>query len=346
VIENWRALAKVIRGRKKVKQARLRLILAVTFTLGVLCGATTSAAQQGNRIPHVGVLLLDADAPDSTRALRDGLREFGWSEGQNLVLGFRFANRREQALAPLAKELVQQKVDVLVAVGAAAALAVQRATRTIPIVMAGIGDPIRLGLVRNLARPDANVTGVSLLLQELGGKRLELLKEVLPRLSRVAVLYHDNESARASLEEMWVAGPRLGLELRPVVFRSVGALPEQLRDIRSARAEAMVVVPSPVLDAEARARIAELALRQMLPTIFGFPDYADAGGLMSYGSNLAAAHRRAAYYIDKLLKGAKPADLPVEQPTKFELVVNLKTAKALGLTLPQSLLLRADRVIQ
>jgi putative ABC transport system substrate-binding protein len=297
-------------------------------------------------MPQVGVLLLDADGPDSTRALRDGLREFGWSEGRNLALGFRFANRREQALAPLAEELVQQKVDVIVAVGAAAALAAQRATRTIPIVMAGIGDPIRLGLVRNLARPDGNVTGVSLLLQELGGKRLELLREVLPRLSQVAVLYHNNESARASLQEMRVAGPRLGLELRPVVFRDVDALPQQLRDIRSARAEAMVVVPSPVLDAGARARIAELALKQMLPTMFGFPDYADAGGLMSYGSNLAAAHRRAAYYIDKLLKGAKPRELPVEQPTKFELVVNLKTAKALGLTLPQSLLLRADRVIQ
>jgi putative tryptophan/tyrosine transport system substrate-binding protein len=330
-----------------VKQARLRLILALAFTLGLLCAPTTPEAQQGSRMPHVvGVLLLDADGPDSTRALRDGLREFGWSEGQNLALGFRFANRREQALAPLAEELVQQKVDVIVAVGAAAALAAQRATRTIPIVMAGIGDPIRLGLVRNLARPDGNVTGVSLLLQELGGKRLELLREVLPRLSQVAVLYHNNESARASLQEMRVAGPRLGLELRPVVFRDVDALPQQLRDIRSARAEAMVVVPSPVLDAEARARIGELALKQMLPTMFGFPDYADAGGLMSYGSNLAAAHRRAAYYIDKLLKGAKPSELPVEQPTKFELVVNLKTAKALGLTLPQSLLLRADRVIQ
>ena len=221
----------------------------------------------------------------------------------------------------------------------------KRSTATIPIVMVGVGDPVRLGLVKNLGRPEGNVTGVSLINQELWGKRLELFREMLPRLSRLAILYQDNEGGRSSVEEIQAGCLQLGFESRTIRFRDRNSLPDHFAEIRTAKSEAVVVSPSPVFD-DVRGRIAELALTHRLPTLLAFPEYVEAGGLMGYGPSLAAAHRRAAYYVDKILKGAKPADLPVEQPTKFELVINLKTAKALGLTIPQSLLVRADEIIQ
>jgi putative tryptophan/tyrosine transport system substrate-binding protein len=234
---------------------------------------------------------------------------------------------------------------VIAAVGADAALAAKRTATTIPIVMVGVGDPVRVGLVKNLGRPEGNVTGVSLLNQELWGKRLELFREVLPRLSRLAALYQDTAGARRSVQEIQAVSQRLGLELRSIVFRDRNTLPDHFSEIRTAKAEALVIIPSPVFD-EIRGRLAELALTHRLPTLLAFPEYVEAGGLMGYGPSLAAAHRRAAYYVDRILKGTKPGDLPVEQPTKFELVINLKTAKALGLTIPQSILLRADEIIR
>ena len=210
--------------------------------------------------------------------------------------------------------------------------------------MVGVGDPVRVGLVKNLGRPEGNITGVSLLLQELWGKRVELFREILPRLSHLAILYHDNAGGRSSVQEMRAASRHLGMELRTIAFRSRDALPDYFAEMRAAGSEAVAIVPSPVLD-ELRGKVAELALKHRFPTLVAFPEYAKAGGLVAYGPNLAAVHRRAAYYVDKILKGTKPADLPVEQPSKFELVINLKTAKALGLTIPPSLLQHADQVI-
>ena len=312
------------------------------LALGTLATPLTVEARQAARVPQVGVLLLDSEArglSQRARNLVEGLRELGWTDGQNIALRFKFAALDEARLDPLAEELVRQKVDLIVAVASLPTRAAQRATRTIPIVMAGTSDPIGSGFVTNLSRPEGNITGTSLLSTELWGKRLELLKEMVPGLSRVAVLY------KSLNPEVQTAASRLGLVLRLVNFRSVGTLPDQFAEMRAERVGALVVSPSPPID-EARAKIAELALRHRLPAVFALREYVEAGGLLSYGANLGTQHRRAAFYVDKILKGAKPGDLPVEQPMKFELVINLKTAKALGLTIPQSLLVRADEIIQ
>jgi putative ABC transport system substrate-binding protein len=325
-----------------------RIGLAVILALSLCHAPLAAEAQRATRLPHVGVLDPSTEGVDITLkayALRDGMRELGWVDGQSIVLKLRFANRSTERLASLAKELVTENVDVIAAVGSDAALAAQRTTTTIPIVMVGVGDPVRVGLVKNLGRPEGNVTGVSLLNQELWGKRLEFFREVFPRLSRLAVLYQDTVGARRSVQEIQAVGQRLGLELRTILFRGRDALPDHFAEMRTARAEAVAIVPSPVFD-EIRGRVAELALSHRLPTLLAFPEYVEAGGLMGYGPSLAAAHRRAAYYVDRILKGAKPADLPVEQPTRFELVVNLKTAKALGLTIAPSVLGRADQIIE
>ena len=312
------------------------------LALGTLATPLTVEARQAARVPQVGVLLLDSEARGLSQRARDlveGLRELGWTDGQNIALRFKFAALDEARLDPLAEELVRQKVDLIVAVASLPTRAAQRATRTIPIVMAGTSDPIGSGFVTNLSRPEGNITGTSLLSTELWGKRLELLKEMVPGLSRVAVLY------KSLNPEVQTAASRLGLVLRLVNFRSVGTLPGQFAEIRAERVGALVVSPSPPID-EARAKIAELAVRHRLPAVFALREYVEAGGPLSYGANLGTQHRRAAFYVDKILKGAKPGDLPVEQPMKFELVINLKTAKALGLTIPQSLLVRADEIIQ
>jgi putative ABC transport system substrate-binding protein len=240
---------------------------------------------------------------------------------------------------------VQQKVDVIVGVGTPPTDAARRATTSIPIVFTSSGDPVGAGFVRSLARPDANITGTSLLFTEMAGKRLELLKEVMPRLTRVAVLNSGTPVALLSVEELRAAASRLGVEVQPFVYRGPNGLPGQFAEMRAKRVEGLVAVAAHVID-EARGQLAQLAIRDHLPTIFTFREYVEAGGLMSYGPNLRAANRRAAYFVDRLLRGARPADLPVEQVSTFELVVNLKTAKTLGLTIPQALLLRADQVIE
>ena len=320
---------------------------AFLSTLAIVAAPLVAEAQ---RVPEVGVLVfgtesLNINVNRGGEPLREALRGFGWMDGQNILLKLRFADLNEARLAVLAEDLVQQKVDVIVAVGTQSTQAARRATTSIPIVMSTSGDPVGAGIVRNLARPEGNVTGTSLLFTEVAGKRLQLLREVTPRVSRAAVLTSGTRVARLSVEELRVAGAQLGVAVQPLVYAGLDKLPGQFTEIGAGQAEALVVVAAHVID-EARAPLAQLALRHRLPTIFTFREYVEAGGLMSYGPNLRAVHRRAAYYVDRLLRGAKPADLPIEQATTFELAINLKTAKALGLTIPPSILARADHVIQ
>jgi putative ABC transport system substrate-binding protein len=315
---------------------------------GALLAAPLAAEAQ--RVPEVGVLVfgtekLNINVTAGIQPLRDALHSLGWIDGQNITLKVRFADLNEDRLNVLAREFVRQNVDVIVAVGTPPTDAARHATTSIPIVFNASGDPVTAGFIRNLARPEANMTGTSLLFTEMAGKRLELLKEVMPRLSRVAVLSSGTLVALASVEELRAAASRLGMEVQPVVYRGLDGLPEQFAEMRAKRADALVAVAAHVID-EARGRLAQLALRDRLPTIFTFREYVEAGGLMSYGPNLRAVNRRTAYFVDRLLRGARPTDLPVEQVSTFELVINLKTAKALGLAIPQSLLLRAHQVIE
>ncbi len=278
----------------------------------------------------------------------------GWIEGQSVLVESRVApgnlDRKYSLdeLAPLATDLVQQHVDVIVAFGTVPSLAARRATATIPIVMAGAENPVHSDLVASLARPGGNVTGVALdvLDQDLNAKRLELLKAVLPAVSRVAVSYtHSRAHHQDELIRMEAAAPALGLEIRRVGFLGVEDLDRIFAQLRRDHVGAVRIQSDPVTD-QWCGRIAELALKHRLPTMFDSRTYVEAGGLMSYAPRLADIYRRAATYVDKILKGAKPADLPVEQPTTFELVINLKTAKALGLPIPQPVLIRADEVIR
>jgi putative ABC transport system substrate-binding protein len=280
-------------------------------------------------------------------AFRQGLRELGYVEGQNIVIEYRYAEGRDDRLADLAAELVRLKVDVIVAVSGVGTRAVQHATRTIPIVMAGASDPVGEGLVASLARPGGNTTGLSLLSAELPGKRLEILKETVPQSARVAVLTNlANPNHASVMHNLTGAAQALGLHLHVVELRRPDELDAAFAAMTRAGADALFVQGEPVLLDGLRGRIVDLAATSRLPAMYSWRMYVDAGGLMSYGPSLSDMMRRAATYVDKILKGAKPADLPVEQPMKFELVINLKTAKALGLTIPPTLLFQADEVIQ
>ena len=325
-----------------------RGVLPALFLLGLLAALPPADAQQPAKVPRIGSLWtspLPATA-HLVEAFRHGLRELGYVEGQNIAIEFRSAERRSERLPGLAAELVRLGVDVIVAPGTEAALAAKNATGTIPIVMVNVGDPVGTGLAQSLARPGGNITGLSRLDQELSGKRLQLLTEVVPKVSRVAALYNpDNPSLALSFRETEVAARTLGVELRSLAVRGPNEFETAFQAATRGRAGALIVLGD-ALTFRHRARIADLAAKHRLPAIFGAGEYVDAGGLMSYSPNLSDMYRRAATYVDKILKGAKPADLPVEQPTRFELVLNLKTAKALGLTIPQSILIRADHVIQ
>src|SRR5262245_4856618 len=324
-----------------------RIGLVVVLALALLAAPLAPEAQ---RVPEVGVLIfgterLSLNGERGVRMLREALRGLGWIDGQSITLKARFADLKAERLAVLAQEFVDRRVEVIVAVGTPATAAARRATTSIPIVMSGTADPIASGFTRSLARPDTNITGTSWILTDTAAKRLQLLKEVTPRLTRAAVL-HESQAARSpQLDELRAAAPRVGVAIQDFVFRDRSALPTQFTEMLAGRAESLVVVASHPID-EARAPLAQLALKHRLPTVFTFREYVEASGLMSYGPNLGAVHQRAAYYVDRLLRGAKPADLPIEQAATFELVINLKTAKALGLTIPQPLLLRADQLIQ
>jgi putative tryptophan/tyrosine transport system substrate-binding protein len=274
------------------------------------------------------------------------LRELGWVEGENVVFERRYAENRLERLPELAADLVRLKVDVIVATGTLAPLAAKRATSTIPIVMTGAGDPLGTGLVDSLARPGGNVTGMSLMVPELGGKRLELLKELLPRLARVAVLWNAaNPYSALVFKQVQAAGTILGIEVQSLEVRQPDDFDGAFETVRRQHPDALMTVEDP-LTINHRKRIADFAIGELLPTLQGFREFVAAGALMSYGANVIDLARRAAGYVDKILKGANPADLPVEQPTKFDLVINLTTAKTLGLTVPPSLLARADEVIE
>jgi ABC-type uncharacterized transport system substrate-binding protein len=282
------------------------------------------------------------------RAFRQGLHDLGWVEGQNIIIEYRYAEGKVDILPELAADLVRVNVDVIVASISTDALAVRGATRTIPVVMASGGDPVASGLAESLARPGGNITGLSQLAPELGGKRLEVLKESVPALIRVAVLWNPKNPASSSTlswNEMQDPARQLGLELHSLEVRDSRELDKAFEDATSAGAGAVVITPDPVFAGNV-AQIASLAVKSRLPSIFHLREYADSGGLMSYGIDRSDQFRRAAAYVDKILKGAKPADLPIEQPTKFELVINLRTAKALGLEIPVTLLARADEVIE
>jgi putative ABC transport system substrate-binding protein len=323
-------------------------IIGCVFGVMVLGLCSSAVAQPAKKIPRIGYLTSGARLGSETReeAFRQGLRELGYTDGKNIVIEYRFADANLGKTPALAAELVNLKVDLIVAITTGGALAARDATQTIPIVMRIAGDPVEDGLVANLARPGGNVTGVTSLIQELGGKRLELLKEAIPRLSRVAVLR--NPESRASLKwlkEWETAGRALGLQVQSLEVRSPTDIDEAFRVSTKERAGAMTALRNPFIITQ-RKRIVDLAIKNRLPTVFDDNDFVEAGGLMFYGANLVALQRRLAYFVDKILKGAKPADLPVEQPTKFELVINLRTAKQIGLTIPPNVLARADKVIK
>jgi ABC-type uncharacterized transport system substrate-binding protein len=305
-------------------------------------------AQQTGKVARIGFLspASSTTAPHVVEAFRQGLRDLGYVEGQNIVVEYRYANGKAEALPDLAAELVSLEVDVIVASGTPGPLAAKSATKTIPIVMASAGDPVRTGLVASLARPGGNVTGLSTLTPDLGGKRLQLVKELLPGVARVAVLWNAaNPYTVLLVREIEAAARTLRVQIQSLEVRGPDDFQNVLPTAISGGAGALVVVDDP-LTVSSRTLIVSFAAQHRLPAMYGFREFAEAGGLMAFGANLADLYRRAPVYVDKILKGAKPADLPVEQPAKFDLVINLKTAKALGLTIPPSLLARADQVIE
>jgi putative ABC transport system substrate-binding protein len=328
----------------------LRAALSVVLALGLLAAPPASEAQEPAKVARIGWLAVHL-APNRhlSEAFRQGLRDLGYVEGRNVVIEYRDAEGKLERFAALAAELVALKVDVIVAPTTPAALAAKHATRTLPIVFIAVPDPVTSGLVTSLARPGGNVTGLSALFPELVGKCLEQLKQVVPGVTRVAVLWQPDalpeRTAKDLLKAADVAARALGARLQSVEARGPADIDRAFSDMTRARAGALTVLSSPMFVTERR-RLVDLAAKNRLPAVYPWREGVNAGGLMSYGPNLADMYWRAATYVDKILKGAKPADLPVEQPTKFELVINLKTAKALGLTIPPSLLRQADQVIE
>jgi putative tryptophan/tyrosine transport system substrate-binding protein len=308
----------------------------------------TARAQQAGKRYMVGILSAGGSSVQAAlnAAFSDGLREWGWVEGKNVVFENRNAENQLERLPELAADLIRLKVDVIVAAGTLAPLAAKQATATIPIVMTTAGDPLGSGLVASLARPGGNVTGMSLMVPDLGAKRLELLKELLPRLSRVAVLWNAaNPYSALVYKETQAGGRTLGIDVHSLDVRGPDDFDGAFEAARRLRPDALITVEDP-LTASYRKHIADFAAGQQLPSLHGIREFVAAGGLISYGANLADLSRRAAYYVDKIFKGAKPADLPVQQPTKFEMVINAQTARMLGLTVPPTLLARADEVIE
>jgi putative tryptophan/tyrosine transport system substrate-binding protein len=324
----------------------LSLVGAMLFALCV-----SAEAQQPKKVARIGYLSNSEPARESGRAeaIRLALRELGFIEGQNIAFEYRYAEGKLDRLPELAAELVRLKVDIVVVAGGVIPLrAAKNATKTIPIVMVGTGlDPVKAGLVDSLARPGGNVTGLTLLATELDGKRLELLKEAVPKLARVAVLYDPvNPSSGLALKEVLpVAARSLRLTVHPWEVRTADDFDRVFAALNKERPDGLQVLGGGLMSANQK-RIAGFALKNRLPSMWNNRRNVEAGGLMSYGADLADSYRRVAYYVDRILKGAKPADLPVEQPTKFEFVINLKTAKQIGLTIPQSMLYRADKVIK
>jgi putative ABC transport system substrate-binding protein len=332
---------------------RYRIELLVTLALAILVAPLTAEAQLLPRVHRIGLLSASAPRPEYdalAEALRQGLRDLGYVEGQNLVLEVRYAAGSPERLRDLAAELVRLPVEVLVAPGAAAIRTAQQATRTIPIVMVGSYDPVVEGFVASLARPGGNITGLSFLQAELPQKRLEFLKEAVPHSTRIAVLWSPRgpgyESRRPLLHNLAAAARALELSLHVAELDRADELDSAFVGMTEAGAEALMVIEDALLIGPLRGRIAELAVQYRLPAMCDWRHSVAAGCLMAYGTSQPDIYRRAATYVDKILKGVKPADMPVEQPTTFELVINLRTAKALGLMIPPTLLFQADEVLR
>jgi putative ABC transport system substrate-binding protein len=320
----------------------------VLALLALSAAPITALARQARReIPRIGFLISETLSGQASRidALRAGLREHGYVEGETLVVELRTANGDYGRLPALAAELVRLEVDVIVTFGVKAAVAAKRATASIPLVIPATADPVASGLVTSLARPDGNITGSAIFGLELMAKRLELLKEVVPRIARMAVLVNPvNASVGPSLEALRSTSRALRVELRIIEVRTPGEIESAFARSANVNADAMMVQQDTLFSAN-HGRIAELAARKRIPSV-GNKEYAEAGGLIGYGANDAELYRRGAYFVDRILKGARPRDLPFERPTRFELVINMKTAKTLGLEIPQSVLVGADRVIE
>jgi putative ABC transport system substrate-binding protein len=332
--------------RRITRRAFARDLAALVGSLGLFCLPVKAYPQQPASPRRIGVLLVTF-SPESkeAQAFRQGLRDAGYAEGRDVVIEWRSANGDYDQITQLAGDLVQRKVDVIVVDSTVAAQAAKRSTSTIPIV-AHVADPVGSGLVASLAHPGGNVTGLSIMMAELSAKRLQLLKEAIPRLTRVAVLWNPDTPFHAKVvEDLKAVAPSLSIELSFVGVRTSKQFGPAFSAVSRAHAQALYVIGDPFFMVH-RTTLFKLASKARLPGIYGGRQFVDAGGLMSYGTDSGDSFRRAAGYVDKILKGAEPGDLPIEQPTKFELVVNLKTANALGLTIPQSILQRADEVIQ
>jgi putative ABC transport system substrate-binding protein len=324
-------------------------LAVIAFVLLVVVAA--ASAQQQKKVARIGYLAAGDPASESARAeaIRLALHELGHIEGQNIAIEYRYSHGKNDRASELAAELVRLRVDIIVVAGGDPFIrAAKNATKTIPIVMVGVGaDPVEAGLVESLARPGGNVTGITNLGPELGGKRLELLKEAVPKLARVAVLYDPASpgTAREMKELLPVAARGLGLTVQTWDVRAADGFEKVFAALTKERPDGLYVLAGPLVRANGK-RIADLALKSRLPSMYAIRESVDAGGLMYYGADVADSYRRIAIYVDKILKGAKSADLPVEQPSKFELFINLKTAKQIGVTIPQSMLYRADKVIK
>jgi putative ABC transport system substrate-binding protein len=332
--------------QKRPRRRKWAGIVAIVVTFA-MCGAVATA-QQPTKIPRIGFLFALSPSVVSARieAFRQGLRDLGYVEGKNIVIEWRFAEEKPDRLPTLAAELVRLKVDIIVTAGPSATRSAKEATVTIPIVMGFDNDPVGSGFVASLARPGGNITGLATLAPELSGKQLDLLKETVPKLSRVAVLETSTQPGTAqSLKEVELAAGVLKVKLQYLDVPDPKDIATAFQAATKGRAEAVLVLQSAVLNPQ-RKQIADLAAKNRLPAIYPQTEFTEAGGLMYYGTNTPDLFRRAAVYVDKILKGTKPADLPVEQPTKFELVFNLKAAKQIGLTIPPNVLARADKVIK
>jgi ABC-type uncharacterized transport system substrate-binding protein len=324
-------------GKNNIGLALCAVLLALTFP---------TLAQQQAKVAKIGWLAMRPASAGGQEVIRRMLREIGYVEGKNIAFEDRFADDKLERLPALADELVRLKVDVLLAPSTPAALAAKNATRTIPIVFLNVADPVAAGLVDSLARPGGNITGFTTIEAVLAGKRLELLKETVPKLSHVAVLWDpQNPGSTQEWKESQLPARELGLQLHSMEVSSADKFEDRFKEATKARSAALAVTLSALISSNQK-RITDLAAKNRLPAMYPRGDFVASGGLMSYGADQIEPYRRAAVYVDKILKGAKPADLPVEQPTKFELMINLKTAKALGLTVPPVVLMRAEKVIK
>jgi ABC-type uncharacterized transport system substrate-binding protein len=325
-----------------------KTILSLAVAGLLLALGSHAEAQQAGKVHRIGVLFGTPRSFNMTRVetFRQGLRELGYVEGKNVMIDYRYADGKLDLLPALASELVQLKVDVIVTSATSGVLAAKQATNTIPIIFTALGDPVGSGLVANLARPGGNVTGLSIVATELSGKRLELLKEALPKVTRVVVLWNPTSSGESlQFKETQAVAKALGVQLQSMKVQGANDFETGFQVVKKEGAQALLVIPSPVTNSNLK-QILEFAAKNRLPAMYAGPEVVHAGGLMSYAPNYADQFRRAAIFVDKILKGAKPADLPVEQATKFEFIINLKTAKQIGVTIPPNVLARADKVIK